>query len=133
MRDTVLFFRDFIDAINQVEDAEAYTRIMKAVTQYAFYDEQPQLTGMEKALFTVAQIKIDVSIKSYEETIKKRSEAGKKGMESRWHNKVITNDNNVTEAITKITINKNKNKNKNKSKYNSGSYDYESLERELCE
>ena len=62
---------------------------------------------------------IDLDTKKWEEEKAKRSEAGKKGMKNRWHNKnnsVITKDNkdnNVINAITNITDNENDNENVN--------------------
>ena len=53
------------------------------------------------AIFTMIKAKLDEDAEAYEETIKKRSAAGKRGMEKRWNdNTTITNDNNVIEPIT---------------------------------
>ena len=48
--------------------------------------------------------KVDEDTEAYEEEIKRRSEAGKKGMSKRWDKEPITNDNTViTEDNTAIT------------------------------
>ena len=54
--------------------------------------------------------KLDEDDETYRETIRQRSEAGKRGMAKRWNekaitndNEVITNDNTVINEITKIT------------------------------
>ena len=54
--------------------------------------------------------KLKQDLVKWDETKKKRSEAGKKGMAARWNNnKTITKDNNVIKPITKITVNDNVN------------------------
>lgn len=61
------------------------------------------------ALFESWKPKIDANNEAYEETVRRRSEAGKKGMASRWgHNKAITNDNKVITQHNKAITNDNK-------------------------
>ena len=67
----------------------------------------------------MAQDTLKRDLKLWEEQKQKRSEAGKLGMQKRWHNTDnkdntdITNDNNVINDITKITDNVNVNVNVN--------------------
>lgn len=62
-----------------------------------------------EALFDSWKPKIDSNNEAYEATMRRRSEAGKKGMASRWgNNKVITKDNTVITNDNKAITNDNK-------------------------
>lgn len=91
---------------------EAAGILIKMMCQYSFSESaDPSDNEMINAMFMMIKSKLDEDTESYEETVKKRSEAGKKGMEKRWKdnnditedNNVITNDNTVNQNITNIT------------------------------
>ena len=108
---------------------------IKAILKYAIYGESVESDNpIINAMLVPVKKKLDKDAAAYAETIRQRSEAGKKGMAKRWHNEVITNDNNVitndnddTSRITNITVtdtvtvtdNKKKNnKKKSRPKFN---------------
>ena len=115
---------DFLEEMGELSDAE-YGRLIRWCQTYSITGEEMELSGNERFFRMRCKKQIDKVKESYEELSQKRSEAGKIGMEKRWHsdNKAITNDNSVIDvitndntAITNITnrnINKNKNINKN--------------------
>lgn len=77
---------------------------IQAIMRYAFYNEDVKSeNAFINAMLVPVKKKLDEDAKAWEETKRQRSEAGKKGMEKRWHNKTITNDNNVKQNITNIT------------------------------
>lgn len=78
---------------------------IQAILMYAIYGEEVNSDNpFINAMLVPVKKKLDEDAKAWEEVKKQRSEAGKKGMQSRWHNKVITNDNNVKQDITNITV-----------------------------
>ena len=105
-----VLYCDLIHTIDKLPD-EVAGKLFKLILDYV-NDKNPQV---EDVLLSVAfepikrQLKRD--LKDWERQKQKRSEAGKKGMQSRWNknksvtkdNNVITEDNGVINAITKIT------------------------------
>lgn len=93
--------------------------LIKNLLAYAFKGEEPETDNPAiGAILVMMKDKLDEDAAKYEETVKQRSEAGKKAMQKRWSateeitedskaitkdNGVITNDNAVKERITKIT------------------------------
>lgn len=88
----------------------------KAILMYAIYGEEADIENPAiKAMLVPVKKKIDEDSEAYQETIRQRSEAGKKGMSKRWNitndnkvitndNDVITNDNTVKQDVTNITV-----------------------------
>ena len=105
-----VLYCDLIHTVEQLPDDVA-GKLFKLILNYT-NDNNPEV---DDVLLSVAfepikrQLKRD--LKDWEHQKQKRSEAGKKGMQSRWKdnktitkdNTVITKDNNVKNAITKIT------------------------------
>lgn len=84
------------------------------------YPEERELSPIVKIAFIPIKNQLKRDMEKWEEKTKKRSDAGKKGMEKRWkklkNRDKITNDNNVIngyQPITKITVNDNVNVNDN--------------------
>lgn len=65
MRDSVVFYKSFYESINELPP-ESALRIYNSIFGYAFADELPELSGIEKALFTVIKPQIDANNKRYE-------------------------------------------------------------------
>ena len=79
--------------------------LIKMVLEYAFTGStNPSNDESIDAMFSMIKIKLDEDAEAYAEEIKRRSEAGKKGMASRWNDRKITEDNTViTNDNTLIT------------------------------
>ena len=86
-------------------------QLIKQIIAYAFDMTQPPIDNPAiGAMYAMIKAKIDEDRIEYEKEIKRRSEAGKKGMTNRWNNRtitedntVITDDNSVKQEITNIT------------------------------
>lgn len=111
-----ILFTDRKKEIDMLSDAECGI-LFKAIFQYVDTGEKLETNNLTlRVLFSFLASQIDENMEKWETTCKKRSEAGKKGMASRWGNKgkksitkdnnvtgVIANDNKAKQTITKIT------------------------------
>lgn len=64
MRDSVLFYRSFYDALKNVPPEERL-RVYDSIMEYAMYDNEPDLDGVALALFLLAKPQIDANNKRY--------------------------------------------------------------------
>lgn len=101
-------YLSWFDALEEYSDAEV-GRLMRALARYAKTGEEPEFSdrGMRgNWKFMCSDVKRAAD--KWDETRKKRSNAGKRGMAKRWGKSdditKITNDNNVNDDITKITV-----------------------------
>ena len=77
MRDSFIFYRSYVEALKELPD-ENRLHIMDAVLRYALEGEEPNLTGVEKAVFVLMRPQIDANNRRYENG-KKGAESGSKG------------------------------------------------------
>lgn len=78
MRDSVLFYRSFYDAIKNIPDAERL-RVYDSIMQYSMYDVEPDLDGISLAVFLLVKPQIDANNKRYANGCKaKRNQDGTK-------------------------------------------------------
>lgn len=104
MRETVLLFTSLKEPVDALTDEQA-GQLFKAILSYQSGDDVA-LDGLLNVVFLQIKQQLDYNNEKYVATCKKRSDAGKKGMLSRWgktdntDNNVITNDNIVTSVIT---------------------------------
>lgn len=106
MHDTVLLFTSLREPLEAMTDDQA-GQLFKAILAYQS-GEEVILDGLLNVIFLQIKQQIDYNNEKYSETSEKRSEAGKKGMSSRWSkkekdNKVITNDNKNNNVMSVIT------------------------------
>ena len=101
-------YLSWFDALEEYSDAEV-GQLMRALARYAKTGEKPEFSdrGMRgNWKFMCSDVKR--ASDKWDETRKKRSNAGKRGMAKRWGKPdditKITNDNNVNDDITKITV-----------------------------
>lgn len=98
-----VLFTDRKKEIDMLSDAQCGV-LFKAILRYADTGERLESDDLVlQVLFSVFASQIDSCNEKWEAIKKKRSEAGKKGMKSRWGTKPkqeITNDNNVISVIT---------------------------------
>lgn len=117
MKDSFILYNSFYEPIKSLKN-EQLGKLLRAIFDYTINGVITQDNDIIVA-FMFIKNQIDLDTKKWEEEKAKRSEAGKKGMQNRWHNKdnnVITKDNkdnNVINAITNITDNVNENENVN--------------------
>lgn len=101
-------YLSWFDALEEYSDAEV-GQLMRALARYAKTGEEPEFSdrGMRgNWKFMCSDVKR--ASEKWDETRKKRSNAGKRGMAKRWGKSEditkITNDNNANDDITKITV-----------------------------
>lgn len=101
-------YLSWFDALEEYSDAEV-GQLMRALARYAKTGEEPEFSdrGMRgNWKFMCSDVKR--ASDKWDETRKKRSDAGKRGMAKRWGKPdditKITNDSNVNDDITKITV-----------------------------
>ena len=110
MRKSIIIYQAWATIINSLSDTKA-GKLSKMIMTYGINgDETSSDDEAINAIFEMIKDKLDEDAIAYEEKVKKRSDAGKKGMANRWHNGIITNDNNVItndntvkQCITNIT------------------------------
>jgi hypothetical protein len=105
MRETFIVYTEHIEDVEELTDAEA-GMLLKALLAYNAEETLPDnLPGVVRILFKNMRREMDYTHNRYEERRRKRSEAGKKAMESRWGG-----EEKRTEAVEQTTAdNKNNN------------------------
>ena len=84
MRDSFVLFTEQKEIINKLSDEQA-GKIFKAIFEYVSDDITPEESDViTDIVFTTFKQTIDRNSEKWEETKQKRSEAGKKGAETRW-------------------------------------------------
>ena len=103
-----LLYCDLIHTVQKLNDDQA-GKLFKHILEYV-NDLNPQTEDiLLQVCFEPIKQNLKRDLKKYEKTCKKRSEAGKKGMEKRWgKNK---KNNTCYKSITKISENENENEN----------------------
>lgn len=121
MKDSFILFTEQKQIIDKLSDEDA-GKIIKAIYEYEATGILPKINDVLDIIIIPFKLALDKTDSKWEETKKKRSEAGKKGMNKRWKkektndNNVITkitNDNNVIDELTNITVSVNDNVNVN--------------------
>lgn len=112
-RDSFIFYRSFYEAINELpkeNQADTYNAIMR----YALNQEEIELTGVSKAIFSLVKPQLDANYKKYENGKQKKSktEANNKQIKSKIETNVNVNDNvndnvnvNVNDNVTTTVVN----------------------------
>lgn len=109
-RDSFIFYRSFYEAISELpkeNQADSYNAIMR----YALDQEEIELTGISKAIFSLVKPQLDANYKKYENGKQKKSktEAKQKQTKSKKVTNVNVND-NVNENVN-VNVNVNDNDN----------------------
>ena len=106
MKDSFILYNSFYDPLKLLTD-EQLGRLFRAIFEFNINGSE-EVSNDIKMAFAFIKNQLIVDSKKYENTLKRKSEAGKRGMKSRWSNSKeniteITNDNSVINDITKIT------------------------------
>ncbi len=98
-------------------EPEVRLEVYDAIIEYVASGTLPELKPLSKMAFSFIKKEIDYNNEKYEETVIKRSEAGKKGMQSRYGNQPgitkltnVTSDNKANtcyDSLTNVTDNDN--------------------------
>lgn len=109
-RDSFIFYRSFYEAISELpkeNQADSYNAIMR----YALDQEETELTGISKAIFSLVKPQLDANYKKYENGKQKKSktEAKQKQTKSKKVTNVNVNDNVNENANVNVNVNNNDN------------------------
>ena len=106
-KDSFVLYTKYIDIFKELTDEQA-GKLIKVILEYV-NDMNPEPEGLIKIAFIPIKQQLKEDLVKWKEEKQKRSEAGKKGMESRYSNvnKELTNDNNVSKCYNKTNNVKN--------------------------
>lgn len=97
-RDSFIFYRSFYEAINELpkeNQADSYNAIMR----YALDQEEIELTGISKAIFSLVKPQLDANYKKYENGKQKKSKTEAKTKQTKSKKVTNVNDNdNVSDS-----------------------------------
>lgn len=105
-RDSFIFYRSFYEAISELpkeNQADTYNAIM----QYALDQEEIELTGISKAIFSLVKPQLDANYKKYENGKQKKSKTEAKQKQIKSKTGTNVND-NVNENVN-VNVNDNDN------------------------
>lgn len=107
-RDSFIFYRSFYDAIKEISEEEQL-KVYKAISIYALNQEEIDLTGTSKAIFSLIKPQLDANYKKYENGKQKgnKTKAKDKQKPSKIETNVNENEN--------VNVNDNDNDNDNAS------------------
>ena len=111
-RDSFIFYRSFYEAISELpkeNQADTYDAIM----QYALNQEEKELTGIPKAIFSLVKPQLDANYKKYENGKQKKSKTEAKQKQTK--SKTGTNVNENVNDNENVNVNDNDNENVNDS------------------
>lgn len=120
-RDSFILYTEINEVVKELSD-EQKGKLFQAILDYEETGEMPEMDVLVKCVFLPIKRDLDKNDEKWRETARKRSEAGKKGMASRYNkdnndvtndNNVITNDNYVKNDLTNVTVYDNDNVNVN--------------------
>lgn len=109
-RDSFIFYRSFYEAISELpkeNQADTYNAIM----QYALNQEEIELTGISKAIFSLVKPQLDANYKKYENGKQKKSKTEAKQKQTK--SKTRTNENVNVNVNDNDNVNVNDNDNEN--------------------
>lgn len=101
-RDSFIFYRSFYEAIKEVSE-EQQLQVYRAISIYALEQEEIELEGVAKAIFSLVKPQLDANYKKYENG--KQSKSKTKAKEKQTQSKIETNVN--------VNVNENDNVNAN--------------------
>lgn len=105
-RDSFIFYRSFYEAISELpkeNQADSYNAIMK----YALDQEEIELTGISKAIFSLVKPQLDANYKKYENGKQKKSKTEAKQKQTK--SKKVTNVNENVNVNDNVNVNVNDN------------------------
>ena len=105
-RDSFIFYRSFYEAISELpkeNQADSYNAIMR----YALDQEEIELTGISKAIFSLVKPQLDANYKKYENGKQKKSKTEAKTKQAK--SKKVTNVNDNVNENVNVNVNDNDN------------------------
>ena len=111
------FFNSFVEALDSLDDDKTELSLYRAITHYGLYGKEPELTGVENALWALLKPILEKSRKSFENGVMGGAPKGNKNNRycSDDHNQSTTEvqpDHN--QSTTEVQTDKDKDKDKDK-------------------
>ena len=107
-RDSFIFYRSFYEAIREVP-AEAQLQIYKAISIYALEQEEIELSGIAKAIFSLVKPQLDANYKKYENGKQTKSKIKAKNKQTESKTGTNVNDNENVNVNVNVNVNDNDN------------------------
>ena len=104
--DSLVFYRSFYEAVEEIETPEARARVYKAIFEYGLNGKAPELKGAEKAIFKLIKPQIDANLR-------KRENGGKGGRPKNQNQTKPKPNHNQDTTNPKPNVNANVNANVN--------------------
>ena len=123
MRDSMIFYKSFADALKALPDKDRL-ELYDAIFAFGIYGEEPKLSGVNSAVFTLVRPQIEANNRKYENGSKggrpkNQTETKPKPNDNQSITKAKPNDN---QTITKPKPNDNDNVNDNENEKGNGNY-----------
>ena len=104
MKDSMIFYKSFIDALNELPD-EDRLKLYDAIFAFGIYGTEPELSGIDAAVFTLVRPQIEANNRKYENGVKGGRPKNQTETKTKPnHNQTITKskpNNNLTETKQK--------------------------------
>lgn len=103
-RDSFIFYRSFYEAIKEIPE-ESQLQVYKAISIYALEQEEIEMTGIAKAIFSLVKPQLDANYKKYENG--KQSKSKTKAKDKQNESKIETNVNDNENVNVNVNENNN--------------------------
>jgi uncharacterized phage protein (TIGR02220 family) len=114
MRESIIFYKSFVEALKELPDDDRL-KLYDAIFEFGIYGNEPELSGIDAAVFKLVRPQIEANNRKYENGIKggrpKPNNNQSKTKAKPNHNQTITN----TEPNVNANVNGNSNGNGNAS------------------
>lgn len=107
-RDSFIFYRSFYESIKELPE-ENQLKVYKAISNYALNQEEIELDGISKAIFSLIKPQLDANYKKYENGKQKKSKTEAKDKQEK--SKTVTNENVNENENENVNVNANVNDN----------------------
>lgn len=107
-RDSFIFYRSFYESIKELPE-ENQLKVYKAISNYALNQEEIELDGISKAIFSLIKPQLDANYKKYENGKQKKSKTEAKDKQEKSKTGTNVNDN----VNVNVNVNENVNANVN--------------------
>ena len=108
MRDSIVFYKSFVDALKALPD-EDRLKLYDAIFEFGIYGVEPELSGIDAAVFTLVRPQIEANNRKYENGVKGGRPKNQTETKTKPnHNQTITKPKpNNNQTITKTKPNHN--------------------------
>ena len=107
-----VFHKSYWDAISNLPDEVSKCKVIEAMCNYVFSNIEPELSGIEKSIWSLMRPTLDSSTKRYKSSV----ENGKKGGRPKKTQEKPNNNLTKTQDKSQVKPNQNLNKDKDKDK-----------------